>query len=169
MCVCVPTHQNLMGLCWVGSQEDIKPPLGRRINQHASAGGGESRESCGTLQVFPSGGGGLRLHAAPMPCLIAGGDRHAPPSGTDSASPRGHLQTSGPFLCSKGSKARGAVFHHSLPVVTLMTSLFFFLAALSHLLTHLCKEIDFISAALICSWDPPHIQIRNRSKPKLQN
>lgn len=24
-----------MGLCWVGSQEDIRPPLGRHINQNA--------------------------------------------------------------------------------------------------------------------------------------
>ena len=36
----MPTHQNLMGLCWLGSQEDIRPPLGRQINQNAYAGGG---------------------------------------------------------------------------------------------------------------------------------
>lgn len=27
-----------MGLCWVGSQEDIRPPLGSHINQNAYAG-----------------------------------------------------------------------------------------------------------------------------------
>ncbi len=66
----MPTHQNLMGLCWLGSQEDIRPPLGSHINQNAYAGllVGAAWERSGILYVTaPCGAGAVTPRASRSP------------------------------------------------------------------------------------------------------